>query len=554
MESPSQLNNDSKRVKDRHSFKINICKKCKIDVNKTFLPVKLALYFWFAAGYSSIAFLPVFMKHQGFTIADFAIINTISVPLQISGGIVSGIFADKIGRAKPIMVGYFIIYLLVILSFPLMPRVTECGSNTMNFTCQDDDFTLFTAEANCDILQNDSQKISCSKISFRNATFSENHKNCIYVNNVYSSENISMEKYVFNNNSGICHYSLNLKKYAIENLTTCRVEMCESFIFSCTSKPPMNCNENKEIWIFIYYIVFIVYDVIRTTQFKLFDVIVMDLTVEHGTDFGRQRIWSIIGSLSGPPTVGFLLHVFSSDSSEKNYSFVFYCITVFTCLSAAELWKVNTKLNNPAQEMGRKFLKLFKDINIVLFFLLLFVGGFSWGFQSIFRNWYLQDMGASDFLLGISSGIPFLYGLPFLYYSRWWINKIGEPNLFVLALLGHAVSGFAYSLLKEPWIAVIIELTHILTYDLFIVSVLEYAVKVTPEGVQATMKVIALSLHFNGGRIISTSLGGYIMSVYGARMAFKVIGSCALIYSVIYGVFLITRFFSKKKTGKLELN
>ncbi|GFT07854.1 hypothetical protein NPIL_142531, partial [Nephila pilipes] len=48
MESPTQLNGESKRVKDKHLLKISICKKCKINVNKTFIPVKLALYFWFA--------------------------------------------------------------------------------------------------------------------------------------------------------------------------------------------------------------------------------------------------------------------------------------------------------------------------------------------------------------------------------------------------------------------------------------------------------------------------------------------------------------------------
>ncbi|GFS92419.1 MFS_1_like domain-containing protein, partial [Nephila pilipes] len=298
MESPSQLNNDNKRVKDEHIVqKTGICCKCKVNINKTFIPVKMALYFWFAASFSAIAFIPVFMKHRGFTVTEFATIRTISIPLQLLGGVVSGIFADKIGRTKPIMMGYFIIYLLVILSFALMPKITECGFNTMNFTCQDDDFTLFTADYNCVALENNTQKISCSKISFRNATLRENQSNCIHVNNVYASEDIIAERNMLNNNSNICRYNLSLKNNLTENVTTCGIENCDLLILSCTSKLSTNCIENKEVWILIYCIAFIVYDVTRSTLFKLFDVTVVDLTVQHGSDYGRQRVWSMIGGL-----------------------------------------------------------------------------------------------------------------------------------------------------------------------------------------------------------------------------------------------------------------
>ncbi|GFT22890.1 MFS_1_like domain-containing protein, partial [Nephila pilipes] len=301
MESPSQLNSDNKSMKNGHILqKTGICSESKININKTFIPVKMALFFWFAASFSAIAFIPVFMKHQGFTVANFAIIRTINIPLQFSGGVVSGIFADKIGKVKPIMIGYFIIYLLVTLSFPLMPRVTECGSNTMNFTCQVDDFTRFTADYSCSILNNNPQKMSCSKISLRNETFSENQRNCMHVNKVYTSEDIIIEKYMLNNNSDVCLYNLSLKINPTENLTTCGIENCDLFILSCTSKSSTNCIENKEVWILIYCIAFIVYDVTRSTLFKLFDVIVMDLTVEHDSDYGRQRVWSMIGGLSGP--------------------------------------------------------------------------------------------------------------------------------------------------------------------------------------------------------------------------------------------------------------
>ncbi|GFY43795.1 hypothetical protein TNIN_44271 [Trichonephila inaurata madagascariensis] len=46
-QSPEKYDNDRKNGKSK-SIDISICKGCKLSINKTFLPVKAALFCWFA--------------------------------------------------------------------------------------------------------------------------------------------------------------------------------------------------------------------------------------------------------------------------------------------------------------------------------------------------------------------------------------------------------------------------------------------------------------------------------------------------------------------------
>ncbi|GFT95536.1 hypothetical protein TNCV_2279931, partial [Trichonephila clavipes] len=118
-----------------------------------------------------------------------------------------------------------------------------------------------------------------------------------------------------------------------------------------------------------------------------------------------------------------------------------------------------------------------------------------------------------------------------------------------------AIDCFSFSFLEVPWPAVIIESTVILSYHLYWVGVMQYVICIAPEGFQATVRALAGSLQYNLGKLISTTVGGYLMSEYGGRVAFRVLGSIALIYAIVYGSYLrIDHLRKKKKTIQSDSN
>ncbi|GFV18266.1 hypothetical protein TNCV_252271 [Trichonephila clavipes] len=273
----------------------------------------------------------------------------------------------------------------------------------------------------------------------------------------------------------------------------------------------------------------------------------VDLTHEHNNDYGRQRVWSILGSFCGPPIAGFLLHGINITGNENRYTMAFITTIVFTLLSALSLWQVKTKFYKPSAKMWRKALVMARKLEVWLFVLLLMVMGSCFGFRAIYGGWYLQGIGATDLLLGVSRGMSDAYGLPFLYSSKWWINKIGYRAIFIFCLLGNAIYCFSFSFLEVPWPAVIIESTLILAYHLYWVAAMQYVICIAPEGLQATVRALAGSIQYNLSKVITTTVGGYLMSEYGGRTAFRVFGSIALTYAIVYASYLRMDHLRKKK-------
>ncbi|GFR09312.1 hypothetical protein TNCT_251671 [Trichonephila clavata] len=140
---PESFDNNVKNVKETQNFyfraqlcvDISICKGCKLSINKTFLPVKAALFCWFAAGNIEEVYLPVFLKLQGFSLVHLSLFSAISVIFQFSSTIFTGILTDKTGRPKIILMCYFMLFSSICLAFMFTPNVKECNTKEINFQC-----------------------------------------------------------------------------------------------------------------------------------------------------------------------------------------------------------------------------------------------------------------------------------------------------------------------------------------------------------------------------------------------------------------------------------
>ncbi|GBO19943.1 hypothetical protein AVEN_39174-1 [Araneus ventricosus] len=473
----------------------------KIKINKLFLPVKVALFCWYAGSFTVSVFTPVFLKSKGLTIAHLSVFTATSVLLQCISNVLSGITVGKTGRSKPVLMTYLAMFFILSLTFTQMPSVRECSTEKIHLQCSEEDGEVpsLIVEASCTFLKDNTGGISCPINNMTNLNNSIYYKDCKTFSFIPSTLNILLKKKETANDSDVCKYDANLQNQSTSAFQLCDNDSCKSFEINCTNNEFMNCNSKREIWVIIYGVMINFLYFSHTTTYRLFEVIVTSLTTEHNADFGRQRVFSILGSLTGPPLTGYILHK-SGFTGDYKYSLAFVSASAFTLLAALTISSITVRPNLPATKMWKQSLELVKKLDVFLFLLLVFIMGSAFGFQSTYSSWYLQDLGASDLLLGINRGMAALYGLPFLYSSRWFIDKIGERNLFVLGLLGHAAYSFSFSLLKEPWLAVAIQSTVVPTYHLFWVAVMSNIEKIAPDGLQAIMKILAGTLHFNIGQ------------------------------------------------------
>ncbi|GIY03320.1 hypothetical protein CDAR_430681 [Caerostris darwini] len=547
------------KSKKNENFTIKLCKGYGVSINKSFIPVKVSLFCWFAGAYITTVFVPVHLKHQGISIAHLSIFTGVSALLQFLDGVTSGVFTDKIGRAKPVLMFHIAIYLFVCVCFMLIPHAKECITEKMDLSCFEDEMSWSTANASCEGFRNQNQTLS--NLTNLNLTLSchisnpidimhgSDRRNSTHFDDFFENWNITIEKNPMEpNTSEFCQYAVNVEDLSKTSVLVCNTDSSSSFEMDCIDDDTSNCNPNRKMWIVIYGLLFILYSTAYTNTYRFFDVLVSDLTNDHNSDFGRQRVWSVLGGLIGPPVAGVILNASVDHKTEKHYSRAFLCSIFLVIISVFFIWRVEAKMRKPATKMWKKSLQLVKNLDIFLFLITLLVMGCLFGFRVTYGGWFLQDVGASDLLIGLSQGMGGLYALPFLYTSKWWIGKIKERNIFVLSLFAYAIYTFSYSVLRNPWFALIIELTNVFSYHLFWVTVIQYADEIAPEGLQSTLKVLAGTLHFNIGRILSATVGGYTMSNFGGRKAFQLLGCICLVYGVIFGAYAIIRSLLGKKS------
>lgn len=149
--------------------------------------------------------------------------------------------------------------------------------------------------------------------------------------------------------------------------------------------------------------------------------------------------------------------------------------------------------------------KIFTSCRVLIFFIWCIVVGLSTGLIWNFLFWHLENLadesidecGSSEHmktLQGLAMGIQCFGGeLPFLFLSGWLLKKIGHIHAMSLVLLGFSVRFFFYSLLRDPWFVLPIELLHGITFGIFYATMASYASIVAPPGTETTIQVKLLS-------------------------------------------------------------
>ncbi|GBN53396.1 hypothetical protein AVEN_25298-1 [Araneus ventricosus] len=468
----------------------------QVGINKFLLPIKISLFCWFAGSQTTMAFISVYLKHQGLTISHLSVMVTISVAFQFIVGMISGMFADRIGRVKPFLFMHGSIFLETLICFIVMPKIDGCDTQKITLHCIDE---KLTAQDSCQIPQDTFHKDACFLIDSENATHYDENENCPFVSLLLQMD-FSIENYHKNEISGFCLYQVNFKNYSSKDIPPCEIQKCEAFHVVCSKKGiSSDCLKSRSSWILVYGILVVLYNTSRTNIYRFFDIIAMDLSNQYNSDFGKQRLCSVLGLSVGPLLAGFISHKITSNESDKSYTPVFVCAAIFAAFAFIPVWKVNPKFHKPAATVWKKSFEFVMNLEIILFLILLLTMGISFGFIYIYGNWYLQDLGATDLLLGVSTGVSAICALPFLYTSKWIFNKVGLRNFFVLSLLSYAFYCFSFSLMREPWLAVGIKLVYVFAYHLFWVASVQYCDEVAPIELQATMKVLAGTLHYNIG-------------------------------------------------------
>lgn len=263
------------------------------------------------------------------------------------------------------------------------------------------------------------------------------------------------------------------------------------------------------------------YAIFIAPMVPLVDNSVMARLGEQRREYGRVRVWGSYGWGIAALVIGIIIQ-----RQGLLAAFPTYLVLMII------LFWVGVRLpvqgGHTGEPVRHGLRRLFANRQWLLFTIVALVEGMTLG---IFLNYlflYLNEMGASNTIMGLSLTLATVSEIPVFLYSRRLLARWGAPFVLMLSMVGTVIRAFAYAWMTAPWQVLPISLLHGPTFAAMWVAGVAYADENAPPGLGATAQGLFSSAVFGLGAALGAFTGGYLYDAYGAVAAFQWAGWASL--------------------------
>lgn len=413
-------------------------------VNKQFLPIKVA-YFWFYAGL--IAMLPlltVHMKQLGLNMHDVAQIYLLLPFFSCIGPPVIGYIADRTGHIRRCFVLTVVLNTILHHALLLVPP----SKHTLSLTSRE---TAFRLNRSC---QSDwssgriSQWLSHPNISRPNLLCATS---CVNTTEKTITPEVAIISIVGNSSS--FQQQLGTSWLHSGNASSVGNALCEGRGADCWVSCQMTVEglQSSRVTFWTYALLRLAGCFFLAPSLTLIDATTVALTKQHrirGQNYGRQRSMGLVASIIFPPITGALVDVVSTPDY-RDYSPCFYIMDICVTLSIASFLVFNIRISLPEKTSFRKVLKVLRQVEVQAFVFFIIILGMMWGFLEAFLFVFLIELNAPTCLLGLTLTVAGLASLPFTWYSEIICDKLGYINILIISFFGYTARYLGYSLIRQ---------------------------------------------------------------------------------------------------------
>lgn len=299
---------------------------------------------------------------------------------------------------------------------------------------------------------------------------------------------------------------------------------------------PPDYKESDDKTFYVYFFLRFMGTIMLSAGVTIMDPIALTMIQKYGGDFGRERLFSSIGMAIFSPITGMLIDMRSKQVGYTDYSAAFYTYDVLLLVSAITVAVMPLGAKLPADNLLHDLVNIIKMPHIIIFIFFLFALGNFWGFIESYLFLYLKELGAPNFLLGITVTVGTLSSIPFLYGADAITARIGHVNVIIVAFFSHAARLVGYSFIENSWWCFPFEAMESLSVHLMWVAAATYCAMLAPKSLLATLIGVLGMAHFSLGRGSGSFGGGLLIASLGTREAFRYMGLIAFLGGVVYGL------------------
>ncbi|XP_023166204.1 uncharacterized protein LOC111596284 isoform X3 [Drosophila hydei] len=323
--------------------------------------------------------------------------------------------------------------------------------------------------------------------------------------------------------------------YVNSGAVRCMMQRC-TFTLNAPEICPPDYKETDDTIFWIYFLLRFLATTMLSAGVTIMDPIALTMIEKFGGDFGRERLFSSIGMAIFSPITGIMIDYSSRGLGYTDYSAAFYTYDVLLVISTMSVLMMPLGEKLPADNVFRDLWNLLKMPHVIAFIIFLFVLGNFWGFIESFLFLYLKELGAPNYLLGITITVGTVSSIPFLYGAEKITRIFGHVNLIIIAFFSHAGRLVGYSFIENAWWCFPFEAMESLSCHLMWVAAATYCSLLAPKTLLATLIGVLGMAHFSLGRGSGSFTGGLLIGQFGTRDAFRYMGLLAVVGGIAYGL------------------
>ncbi len=271
------------------------------------------------------------------------------------------------------------------------------------------------------------------------------------------------------------------------------------------------------------------YALLMSPILPLMDSAVLSMLGDRREAFGRQRALGALGpALAGP--------LISALTGRFGFRVPFYAfITAYAGL-ALLVARMPVRGGETGAPFWQGLRQLTRNPQLARFLFIVFLGMMGYATKLTFLYPRLDELGASENLLGFALMMGTVGELPLLLASDRLMRRWGSDGLLIASLAAMTTMLLGYAWVRAPALMLIGELLHGLAYSGMAIAGVAYVDAIAPPGMAATTQGLFNAVFGGIGIAAGTFAGSLVRDRWGSPAMFRAAGLVALTSLILFVV------------------
>ena len=288
------------------------------------------------------------------------------------------------------------------------------------------------------------------------------------------------------------------------------------------------------VWVLFFFhdkflmvlIITCIYSIFNAPIISFLEAMTIEVLGKEKSSYGIIRAWGSIAFIATVILMGYLIDLLSIR-------------IILAAVFIGSILQTVFSLGMPHVRKTRKAVfrlnaGLFFRKRVVVFlfcaFLMLMSHGTYYGFFSI----HLENLGYDSTFIGVAWALASLAEIVVMVRSKWIFSRLSYESVliysFFVATLRWFLSGFATS----PYLILLLQLTHCVTYGLFHMASILYMDSLSPDDSKTFGQALNNATTYGLGLMVGFFVSGYLYEHTSAGVMYFVSGLISLVAGLIF--------------------